>query len=317
MLVELPRDPTVLDDRLALLEDPALAERLVHENPSLFTQTPILTRREVLASASRRFGTLVITMTAVTSLVAGYLLTPLAFGHKSVPAVAPAQRSVVAAPLAAPKHPRVARIAHHSAARHAIVPLPHRAAAPVVAPHVAAPAPVTYAAPVVHARPAPDPALEARLAEQRAEIERLRSRIAAEHAAAAHEAALAAAQARAAQAAMHRTAAQPQPAAQAQPKAQNDAAVGEYAPESSANTTAQGSTSPDAPPDAGAKTPPDTPTHVAWPPRGHFPIPIGGPIGPVGGPIDPCTPQNGRIGTVLAGAVLNAVLNRTHIGGNF
>ncbi|HEY0395645.1 MAG TPA: hypothetical protein VGD01_14195 [Candidatus Elarobacter sp.] len=304
MAIEFLSESAVLEDRLASLEDPSLAERLAREHPELFPEAPPelpRTQRQVLAWATRRVGTAVVAVTAAVSIVAGY------FGSESLrhPARAPvtpaAQGSVAAAPPLAkpPARRQVARpAAHHTA------PVAHHAAP--VAYH--APAVVHHAAPVVQyvpvAHPRPDrqaQLLRARLHAQEAEIARLRAQAAAERAAAQ----TARAQARAQQ----RAAAATAPASAARSRPQTD-------PAAASATATQSATSPntrtepgtgtatgtpvDAPlPNGGTRTPPTNTGGGGW--SEH---PSGGTMGgfppiPVGVPRDPCTPRGGRTGAIL------------------
>ena len=309
MAIEFLSESAVLEDRLASLEDPSLAERLAREHPELFPEAPPelpRTQRQVLAWATRRVGTAVIAVTAAFSIVAGY------FGSESLrhPALAPvtpaAQGTATAAlPLAKPAARRqAAKPAAHRAApvAHHAAPVAHHAAP--VAYH--APAVVHHAAPVVQyvpvAHPRPDrqaQLLRARLHAQDAEIARLREQAAAEHAAAQ----TARAQARAHQ----RTATAPASAPQSRP--QTDPAAGSATATQSATSpntrtepgtgTATG-TPVDAPlPNSGTRTPPTNTGGGGW--SEH---PSGGTMGgfppiPVGVPRDPCTPRGGRTGAVL------------------
>ncbi|MEA2688114.1 MAG: hypothetical protein QOD51_721, partial [Candidatus Eremiobacteraeota bacterium] len=173
MAIELPSKPDVLDERLASLEDPFLAERLFRENPALFAVEPPRTEREVLAWTTRRFGTAVLAVTAALSLAAGYFGYELTRGH-AAPQAAPA-RAVVAAPVrhAPPgaRHTVSTRPSAHAPQRGAVImpaqaaPAPHHANAAAAQHHATAPvqhhasaaAAVRHAAPVAvtHTLPAP------------------------------------------------------------------------------------------------------------------------------------------------------------------
>src|SRR5947209_9325510 len=109
MAIELPSGPAVLEERLAALEDPILAERLFRENPSLFAPEPEppRTQREILRWTTRRVGTAIIAVTAAISIAAGYAGSELT-RHR-----APVAPAALRAPVG------------HAAAAHATVP--HRA----------------------------------------------------------------------------------------------------------------------------------------------------------------------------------------------
>jgi hypothetical protein len=283
MPVKLPSSPGVIEDRLASLEDPILAEQLFLEHPTLYGDEPPQTERAVLAWTTRRFGTAALAVTAAVSVAAGYFLTPLVT-HRNAPAQ-PAPRSKTSVP--APSRP----VAHrHIVKKAAPVRVAHRSALVPAAPvlvHVAPPHPIVHRATVVHA-PAvfrhPNRemiALRAQVQAQEAEIAALHRRAVAE------EAAARAAHARAS-AAM--SAARTQPAAEV------------YAPATSA-APSRTETAPvpvDAPlPNGGTKTPQSAP-NGGWTERP--PIPVYGtapaPV-PVGGTVDPCTPQGGRLGIII------------------
>ena len=96
-MLENPRSVPSYDDRLSALEDPALAERLLAENPELFC-----IRADAVAGAGtaagtpvprRRFRAVAIALIAAASLVAGYVLFPLLMKR---PAPQPAVRRAVA-----------------------------------------------------------------------------------------------------------------------------------------------------------------------------------------------------------------------------
>jgi hypothetical protein len=308
MAIEFLSESAVLEDRLASLEDPTLAERLVREHPALFPDAPPpSTQREVLAWATRRVGTAVIAVTAAVSIVAGY------FGSESLrhPAPATATRTAqgaaaAALPLAKPAARRQA--AHHAApATHHAAPVAHHAPAVVhhaapVAHHAApvayhAPAVVHRTAPVVHYVPvAPRPdreaqLLRARVHAQEAEIARLRAQAAAEraaaHAARAHQRAAAAA----APASAPRSRPQSEPAAASQTVTQS--ATNTRTEPGTGTSTATGAPV-DAPvPPSGTRTPPTSTGSGGW--NEH---PLGGTMGgfppiPVSVPRDSCTPRGG------------------------
>lgn len=293
MAVQLPRND--VDERLRSLEDPVLLERLLQENPALFGDQPPQTQRGVLAWTTRRFGTIVLAVTGAVSIVAGYMLGPLAF-HPNAPPQANVRPAVV----------RVAQ--HHSAATH-----PHHAARPPLHITRAAPAPVHHAAhvtatphlrpqplppPVVHRRavvhpasvvtvPAPshqETALREQLREKNAELARLRA-IAAEE------------QRQASAYAAAREAAANAAAREAAARADAQAAASAQSSTSSVSTTTTEPDSTTQMPD-GTKHP--AATGGIWTER---PPVLTGPHGgapyPGGIPVDPCTPRGGRVGMVL------------------
>ncbi|HEY0613182.1 MAG TPA: hypothetical protein VGC96_01020 [Candidatus Elarobacter sp.] len=278
MTIELLSESAVLEDRLASLEDPTLAERLVREHPSLFPEVPPeipRTHREVLAWATRRVGTAVIAVTAAVSIAAGYFSSEL-FRHPTAAAPVPHPAAVALAATAHAKQP-----ARHHAAHAAVAPVAHHAAVPVQ--HAA---PVARYVSVSHPRPDRQALLlRAKLRAQELEIARLRAQAAAEHAAA---------RAARAQAAVHHrlatsAAAAPQSRPQSEPAAASEPTTG---------TAAPGPVDA-APPSGGVKNPPTSPGGI-WNER----IPGGGTLGgmspvPVGVPRDPCTPRGGRVGAVM------------------
>ncbi|MEA2719502.1 MAG: hypothetical protein QOJ39_1366 [Candidatus Eremiobacteraeota bacterium] len=328
MAIELPSKPDVLDERLASLEDPFLAERLFRENPALFAVEPPRTEREVLAWTTRRFGTAVLAVTAALSLAAGYFGYELTRGH-AAPQAAPA-RAVVAAPVRhappgarhtvstrpsahAPQRGTVimpaqaAPAPHHAnaaaAQHHATAPVQHHVTAPVQH-HASAAAAVRHAAPVAVTHTLPAPAA-------------LPARHAAPHRNPAHAPAAApqsaAAQLAAWEAAHPATHARPgtdtstDPASRTQPRTEPASAT--QAATSTATTTATtteptATTSvpagaPDQTQTGGAKNPPTSPGGI-WTER----PPIGGVLGDGHGPVfgaprDPCTPRGGRTGIVM------------------
>jgi hypothetical protein len=320
MPVVLPSHPDVIEQRLASLEDPTLAQRLLHEHPELYPPEPPTSERQVLAWATRRFGTVALAVTAAISIAAGYVFTPLLTRHaappqpashaavKAAPAAhAAAQQHRVAVPAAA------AHVAHHAAPaapKHTAVaaPVTHRAA--IVHPRPVAvihPAPIIHPARIVHHAPAPtreELALRYRLRAQEAQLARLRKQAAAE------EEAARAAQARAAEAASgarSQTATRNAPAPQPQPRTQSPTSV------STATSTAAGEAT------AAAPAPVDEPVTT---PNGTKSAPSAGQIwsehpmganapGPLGVPVDPCTPRGGRIGGVLNSLVGSALGGRS------
>jgi hypothetical protein len=316
MPVELPPNTGVVEDRLASLEDPLLAERLFRDHPELYPENPPETERQVLAWATRRFGTAVLAVTGLISIAAGYFFSPFVARHETPPAPTPA----IVVPAAS--HPAPAH-------RHATTPLP-----PL---HPAQPHHVARA-PIVH-KPSTsreEAALRAKLRAQDAELAALRRRIAANEAAAReahrHAAAIAAAaHAAAVRAAHHASATRALPAShpyshpatrpQPQPQPQRQASAATIPATSTRTSTASapdpasdpaGATASAPAPDSGTKPAPSDPGGV-WterPPHGG----VYGAPGPIhiGGPIDPCTPQGGRIGIVIN--TVNAILG-SHGGG--
>jgi hypothetical protein len=296
MSVKLPSTPGVIEDRLASLEDPILAEQLFLEHPTLYGEEPPQTQRAVLAWTTRRFGTAALAVTAAVSVAAGYFLTPLVT-HRSAPAQpAPLAKTSLPAPSRPVAHRHIvkqaapARVAHRSA----LVP-----AAPVHL-HVAPAHPIVHRATIVHApvvfrHPSRETiALRAKVKAQEAEIAALNKRAAVE------EAAARAAHARASAAAHQGSATRTAPAPLPQPRTQPAAEV--YAPANSADPsrTAAAPVPVDAPlPSGGTKQPPPAP-NGGWSERP--PIPIYGsapaPV-PIGGTVDPCTPQGGRLGIII------------------
>ena len=277
MAIELPPRPSADDDsRLALLEDPELAERLFRENPALFSYEPPRTQREVLAWATRRVGTLALAVTAAASIAAGYLVAGFAL-HRETPRAVPA----AAEPHAVAAQHRAALAPRHSHHAAHIVAQPHAAAAVVTAP-VAPVAPrIVHVAPV-----APEPSHEAQLMRakvhaQQAEIARLR----AEATEAAAQAARAHAQAVDAQAAVRsRTQTQPATATATEPVGSGENAASRTSPL-------------DAPQPEGGK--PATNTGGGWTSHGAYGTAVPGGPPPIWGPADPCTPHGGRTGIVM------------------
>jgi hypothetical protein len=312
MSVELYPTARDLEAKLSTLEDPALAERLLSSNPDLFTiptdEPQVLesaaAREEIsiFAAAWKRFGNIALAVTATASIVAGYVLTPMVVHRHPAPA-APAKSAVVqkARPAVAqkarpPSHPDAAlraRVRHDEAE---IARLRARLAVKQAAPAAAPVVPVHSVAPVHYVAPA-----------RHALVKPLRP---VHHTAAAHHPA----------AVSHALPAAAYPAAAPQPKHDVDtAASAQNVPStvvgSSASTSASTSTS------TSTSTSPNTDTNVGTPDgtknpppstgRGgggwdHLPVAVGGII--LGRTIDNCTPQGGRIGTVLqavAGQILS------------
>jgi hypothetical protein len=319
-MIELPSGPVVVEERLALLEDPDLAERLFRENPALFAAEPPRTQREVLAWTTRKLGTALLAVTAAFSIVAGYAVSELTRQHDAVSA--PAMRPAAAAlPLrhaqTAPRHvaPRAAtRAAHHpaAAAHPAAVVHPTASAHPAAVPHYV---PVQHAsAPVVvyHRPVAVHPAVDrealafrAHERAQAAQAAQLKAWAAEQHAIAARSAARAA-QARAAR---EQGAVQAQPVPQARPRTETATAS---APTTRTDTGAANSPLDTAPPsgNAGTKPPPSNP-NGGWSDRLPNPGTLGGVIGPViGVPRDSCTPRGGRTGIVMQ--AIQQILSSQH-----
>jgi hypothetical protein len=296
MPVELPSNRGVIEDRLATLEDPVLAERLFLEHPSLYDDEPPRTERAVLAWTTRHFGPIALAVTASVSVTAGYFLTPLVT-HRNAPAQ-PAPRSKTAASTpsrpAAHRHIAQKTAPKQRAHRSALIP-----AAPVQA-HVAAPHPIVHApavvrAPAVYRHPNREAiALRAKLQAQEDEMAALRKR------AALDEAAARAAQARAsaAIAAAHRgSATRTAPAPLPQPRTQPAGEV--YAPAASTESVSTANAPVDVPARDGTRQPPPAP-NGGWTERPTIPIIYGSGSAPLpGGPLDPCTPQGGRLGVVI------------------
>jgi type II secretory pathway pseudopilin PulG len=316
-MIELPSGPVVLEDRLALLEDPDLAERLFRENPALFAAEPPRTQREVLAWTTRKLGTALLAVTAVISIAAGYAVNELTRKHE--PARAPAAVSVPFHRAQPASHVRteprpamhVARhatnAAHHAAtivvahpiaaartaATHRTISPAQSAGAHVVVHHRAA-----VVAPAVVVHPAMSRELQAQRAKERAraaQAEQLRVWAAEQHAIA-----MRAAQ-RAAQA---RAAAQAEPAPQVRPRTEPASAVSTASGQATRTDTATTTTSPldTAPPsgNAGVKNPTPTNPGGGWNERGPIQGTLGGVVGPIlGTPRDSCTPRGGRVGIVM------------------
>ena len=309
MKIELPSNPDVpVDDRLALLEDPLLAQRLMRENPALYADSPPRTQREVLAWTTRHFGTALLAVTAAFSIAAGYFATELT---RKPPAAAPAHRAVATAPIHrthVATHPRAAsRPATHVVQRAAFAPsarpASRHAAAPVVIVHRAAP---------IHAVSRETLLLRARLRAQEAELATLRA-LAARQAAAEHAAATA--QARYAAQARARVATSSEPAPQSRPRSAPATATATSTASGSAPDPVRTTSTPPVdmpePTNGGVKNPPTSPGGV-WTER----IPDGGTLGGalppiiVGVPRDPCTPRGGRIGSVLQAVQIIQALSR-------
>jgi hypothetical protein len=339
-LARLPETSPQIDDRLAALADPELADRLADVHPSLFPTAPPHTERAVLTWTARRFGVAAVALTAVASAAVGYLFTTSATEKAQ-----PKAQALVPAPVAVPKSARVAPhkataavVAHQPAAHAHPVVATH--VVPVAAPvaHVAAPvlAPVAaVAVPVVHRAAAPAVAhddaqaaeaarLRARVAADNAEIARLRARELAQTEAARAErirAAQAIQSARTAQVAHESTVAAPSAdvsSADAR-QAKTDAAMQQgvnaahAALPQSANAgspAAAGGADPSAAQGSATGTGPNTtaPQNPQGPTQGGHHGGFGFPF-PVGGPVDSCSPNGGRLSVsqILIEGVLRSV----------
>ncbi len=309
MPIEQLSPPSLLDERLASLEDPVLAERLFTEHAELYGEEPPQTERQVLAWATRRFGTVVLAVTATLSIAAGYVLAPLFREHdaksivKPPPAVTAPARAI-ARPHAKP-HAKPHTVAHAAPAHHAAAPA---AAVPKAASHAHAVAPA-LPHPVVYTRPAPvrivapapnheAAALRAKLHAQAVELAALRKKAAAE------DAALRAA-------ARPHPAPRTQPQAQAQPRTETATATATAAAQQPATEVPAGVSTdqPASQSNAGVKAPPANPGG-GWnehpPMSGTYGVPTGGIV--FGGPADPCTPRGGRSGVVMRSVITQAVL---------
>jgi hypothetical protein len=295
MAIELPSKPDVLDERLTLLEDPSLAERLFRENPALFAHEPPRTEREVLAWTTRRFGTALLAVTAALSVAAGYFGYNLSRDRAAAPHAAAVTVPVRHAAPAAP-HAVSARPPAH-AAQHAAVISPqirqaqHHATAPLH--HATAPVAVYHAAPLRVAHSAPSPATHA--APQRNAA--LPSHVTAP----AHvvQPARIPAPAPAPQTAAAQLAAwqATHPASHARPRTDTATTTATTTEPTGAVSVPAGV--PDQAPSGGVKTPPTSPGGI-WTER----PPVGGVLGDghgpiIGAPRDPCTPRGGRTGIVM------------------
>ena len=326
MAIELPSNPDVLAERLALLDDPELAERLARENPALFPQSPPSTEREVLAWTTRRFGTAVIAATAALAVAAGYAASELRRGQPTALQTAPAPHAaapaapVVVAPLRRPP-------THTAAPAHRSAPSAHRAAS--VAPH-AAPI-VQHAAPVVqHATPVVQHAVP--VSQHAAPIVRHATPVAAHHAVAVpvpqpvrHHASATVAVHHAATAL--RTAPQSasdqlaaweatHPASRTQPRSEPASSTSTSTATTNATAPSTGPGSYTGPATPGDQTPPGGARPPSGPNGGWSERPPGGilgrgGLGPViGVPRDSCTPQGGRVGMVMEAIQLLSAAGR-------
>jgi hypothetical protein len=151
MSVELYPKIEDLDERLSVLEDPELAQRIVSANPQLFTSAAAQEEVSIFALAWKRFGALALAVTAALAVGAGFAFAPHTATKPTLkPVTAPV---VVRGKLTTPRH--------RAAAAPAAVAAPVAAAVPAAAPihHTVAyhqPAAATHAsAPAAHAIAAP------------------------------------------------------------------------------------------------------------------------------------------------------------------
>jgi len=307
MAIELPSRPVildvpdVLDVRLASLEDPFLAERLIRENPALFAQEPPRTQREILAWTTRRWGPALLAVTAAVSIAAGYFGSGITRGHATVPPAAQ-HAAAVAVPLrhAPPvvRH-RVASAPVHVTHQPVVAPnapaVQHHTLAPVAVNHTVV-RPATHPLPVREALPArANPRVHERARSQPQALPQAGGPQTAAGQLAAWEA-------------THRAHAQAnaaagvEPAPRTQPRSEPAAAT-ETANATASRTEPVTTTStPGGAPDTGqggVKTPPTNPGGV-WTERIPGGGTLGGGMGPViGVPRDSCTPRGGRTGIVM------------------
>ena len=302
MLIELPSKPDTLDERLALLEDPFLAELLVRENPALFAQEPPRTQREILAWTTRGFGTAVLAVTAALSIAAGYLVYDISRGRAAAPTAAH-PTAAVALPLRhappAARHRIAIRPPAHAAQQSVITPhaqpLQQHASAPVVVYHTA-PLPATHAAPDRNPLP-----LRAQLRAHAAEPAHLQAPAPAPQSAAAQLAAWEATHPQSQAQASTATVAEPAP--RTRPRSESATATETATTTASSTepvtTTATPGGVPDPAQGGGVKTPPTNPGGI-WTERIPGGGTLGGAIGPIiGVPRDSCTPRGGRVGIVM------------------
>jgi hypothetical protein len=301
MLIELPSKPDTLDERLASLEDPFLAERLMHENPALFAQELPQTQREILAWTTRRFGTALLAVTAAVSIAAGYFVYDFSRGHAAAPSAA---HPAAAAALPLRHAPPVARHrTPHVLPSHASAPVAHTASAPVA--HLAsAPVVVYHTAPLpaAHAAPAHAVALShATVRTHEAQAAPQRAPAAAPQTAAAQLAAWEAAHSARHAGASTATAAEPAPRTRprSEPATATETATTTASSTEPATTTPTAGGAPDPGSGGGVKTPPTNPGGI-WNERIPGGGTLGGAIGPIiGVPRDSCTPRGGRVGIVM------------------
>ncbi|HLI97278.1 MAG TPA: hypothetical protein VKT72_14515 [Candidatus Baltobacteraceae bacterium] len=174
MSVELYPNIEDLDERLSVLEDPELAQRILSANPQLFESAAAREEVAIFAMAWKRFGALALAVTAALAVGAGFAFAPHTAARPAIkPVVAPVavreksralpritklvvqpprHRSATApatvtVPVAAPSHHTVA---YHqaAAAAHIAAPAAHAVAAPAAASNGAsqAEAPLQYQA---------------------------------------------------------------------------------------------------------------------------------------------------------------------------
>jgi hypothetical protein len=292
-------EPGVLDERLASLEDPSFAERLIRENPALFAQEPPRTQREILAWTTRRWGPALLAVTAAVSIAAGYFGSGISRGHATVQ---PAAQHAVVVPvrhaLPVARHHVVsapAHVAHQAVVTPNAHAVQHHALAPVAVYHTVV-SPATHPLPVREALPArPNPRVHERARSQPLPLPQAGGPQTAAAQLAAWEA-------------MHRThrqanaAAAVEPAPRTQPRSEPAAAT-ETANATASRTEPVTTTVPGGTPDpgqgGGVKTPPTNPGGV-WTERIPGGGTLGGGMGPViGVPRDSCTPRGGRTGIVM------------------
>jgi hypothetical protein len=263
--IDFPQEIGSLEERLALLEDPAFAEALARSNPLHY---PGVALPPAPAARPKRYGSIALAITAAVSLVGSAVLVPL-FAHR-----APSQPTVRTTVVPAAAH----AAAPHAAAAPKPMPVhlapraeqqtgPAASTAAVVTPlHAAAPAPAqpahTVAAPAPVARHAAAPAVALHSA-------------AAPHAAPSSDFAPAASHAAAAA----------QPSAEGASAGSSAGEPGAVTPRVSladANEVLAASTPAD-----GTKTPPGYPNGGMGPEHN-----------PVTAVLDPCSPQAGRLGAI-------------------
>ena len=285
MPIELPSDLEVIDERLRSLEDRVLAERLFQDNPELFSEPP-QTERQVLAWATRRFGTAVIAVTAAVSIAAGYLLGPLVIKHDRPSPAAPVTSA--AAVVVRPQRPAVQHRAKPAAPVHTARTAPVLAA-PVVR-HVA---PVAHHAALLYPPVHHHPAVAVPVPNQAAEHERaLQAELARQRRAAAARRAHANATAR-------QSAVRTETAPRTQPRTETATGVATATATATGPTDVPVSTQPaDVPAPSGNPKSPVTNPGGVW--SEHPPLATG-PYGNQPGSVmaDPCTPRRGRLGAVL------------------
>jgi hypothetical protein len=279
-------EPAMLDERLASLEDPSLAERLMRENPALFAPEPPRTEREILAWTTRRWGPALLAVTAAVSIAAGYFGSGISRGHAVV--VPPARHAAAVAapgrqPLPVARH-RVAsapaHVAHRPAVTHTVPAVVHHGLAPVVVLRTIPP-PAVHRAPVREVLPA---RTTQRVHEQAGSHPHAQPQAVSSQTAAAQLAAWEA---------THR--AQPR----SEPAAATENATSRASSTEPVTTSTTSAGVPEGTPQTGAPQRPPTNPGGVWNER----IPGGilnsgmGPV--IGVPRDSCTPRGGRTGIVM------------------